>query len=55
VQRLRVKKTLYENRFKISKKIFGKKSPQLMGCPDSKKKFLEKFGGNYGMYYLCKK
>jgi hypothetical protein len=25
-----VKKTLYENRFKISGKIFGKKSPLLM-------------------------
>jgi hypothetical protein len=28
---MRVKKTLYENRFKISKKIFEKKIPQLMG------------------------
>ena len=25
------------------------------GMSNSEKKFLEKFGGNYGMYYLCKK
>lgn len=53
---------------KFLKKFLGKNPPiygvsgnyyELTGkFPDgsnSEKKFLEKFGGNYGMYYLCKK
>ena len=39
---MRVKKTLYKNRFKISKKIFGKKSPNIWGGRIVKKNFWKK-------------